>query len=330
MAVADHMPKPNGKTTSTEMRKSCVVMITYNRVPDLSNILKAISKKEINALFIWDNSNRIDILKGIEAQLSAARPGSVHVIRNGVNVGISKAINASFHMALKEGFYYIHLLDDDAIISEDLFRLERRYYEDLEQRGEIIGAVCPVVSNDFRQLNERLKRLPEVSAVKLFITSGALISACLLAEMGGYDESYFLEHADIEFSRRLSKGGYKIFRVNTILVTQDFGNAVRERGFIAKLYKLYWSTSNSILVLKFNYGNDIQPNSTYYAPERELMINSLSTALLKAAKTDSRYVNSNFVKYVIYYFIVRMHSFIRELFLFMIFKEPKYLKAIVF
>lgn len=325
------MPKSDiNNTTSTEMRKSCVVMVTYNKVPDLSKILKAITKNEIDALFICDNSNRKDVLNGIESQLSVARPGSVRLIRNGTNVGISKALNTAFRIALREGFYYIHLLDDDAIISDDLFRLERRCHEDLERHGNIIGVVCPVVSNDFRQLNSQLKRLPDVSVVKLFITSGALISTGLISEMGGYDESYFLEFADIEFSHRLSKLGYTIFRLNTILVTQDFGNAVNKRGLIAKLYQLYWSTSNSILVLKFNYGNDIQPNATYYAPERERIINSLNFTLRKLRRKDDTYVRSNFIRYAMFYFMGWMNSVIRELFLFMIFREPKYLKAIVF
>lgn len=323
------MSNMTGENIVNFYRKSCAVIITYNKVPELSVILEAVARKEIDALFICDNSNREDILSGVESQITEDLKSFVRIVRNGANLGISKGFNIAFRIGQEEGFYYFYLLDDDAKISGHLFSIEREYYEQIEKTGEKIGVICPLVSNNYEDLDSQLGNIPTISTIQGFISSGALLSAATLKIIGGYNESFFLEHADIEFSYRLTREGLKIFRVNRVLVVQQFGNNLETRGIVGMAFKFYWSTLNYFLITKLNLSNDIQPIPTYYSPERELVIERSRKRLYRISRSQPDYVKPNVIRYFIRYCIGSIKMMVREIFLFLIFNDSRYLKVIV-
>ncbi|MEM3191961.1 MAG: glycosyltransferase [Candidatus Parvarchaeota archaeon] len=248
-----------------------MIIVTYNKIPDLSNIKKAISQGEIDALFISDNSAREDLLKGIRNQIPVELGEKIIIIENGRNLGISAAINVALKRAIDLGYYFIHLLDDDASVSEHLFRTEQETFMQMLGKGYDVGAVCPLVSNNCGQMEKKLFREP-TSEISQAITSGLLISRDTVARVGYYDERFFLQYADIEFTRRILEKGYKIFRINQVMVCQDFGVTLKRLSFrtlpsytVEKLF--------SFINRSLGKSNNIFFYASIYSPTAEYDIN---------------------------------------------------------
>ena len=111
------LPKNNDKELNLNL-KSCVIIVTYNKIPDLQQINNALVSGDIDGLIVVDNSNRKDLIDGIKQQFLDDISFKYTLIENGDNLGISKAINKGLANSLKKGYDYIYLLDDDAKISK--------------------------------------------------------------------------------------------------------------------------------------------------------------------------------------------------------------------
>ena len=203
------------------LRKSCVIIVTYNRIPNIGQLNKALSAGTLDGIIIVDNSGKPSLINGIKSQYLSEHLTKYYLIENNENLGISKALNKGFRKAMEEGFYFIYLLDDDATISENFFEIERETFERLAGEGKNVGAICPVVSNNPDQLDDITKKYT-ISEVRYAITSGLLITTDTINKVGGYDERFFLEWADIVLTQAITSNGLRIFRINQILVVQDF------------------------------------------------------------------------------------------------------------
>lgn len=267
--------------------KACVIIVTYNRVPRLDIIISSIKAKEIDGLIIIDNSNRAEVFEGVENQLDYETKAKFLFIANKKNLGISKALNLGFQNAMKLGYDYFFLLDDDASISKDFFISELTVCRDLLSKRINVGIVCPIVSNDRAQLNKHFKS-SLLSEVKNAITSGLLIRAEAIKKVGGYNEDFFLEWADIDFTLRVFRNGFKIFRINKILVAQDFGETINSRGIPSHIYGYLLSIISRIM-LHENRSNDFQPKPFKYAPNRHFEINKWRAYFLRKNNTNILY-----------------------------------------
>ena len=302
------------------------MIVTYNKIPDISKILRSVSSGEIDTLIISDNSKSKEILDGIECQVPEILKSKVRIIENEVNLGVSKAINIAFKVGIQEGFFYFHLLDDDAVISGDLFKIERKYYEVLESKGIKIGAICPVVANDLHSLNRRFRLFSEVSSVKLCITSGALITKEVIVTLGGYRESFFLEFADMDFSDRLLRAGFRIFRINSILVVQEFGKNFTFETSVIKLFKIFLITTHSFMLI-LNISNDFFYNPFYYSIDRRRRTLRESRARYYLRLREDTKLHSRLLNRAWQYILVDFYELAKGMFLMAIFRDSNYLLA---
>ena len=69
-------------------------------------------------------------------------------------------------------------------------------------------------------------------------------------DVGGYDENYFLELADLAFCRRVLKKDYSIIRLNKILISQTFGLTVSEKYPMISAFNFISSISSRIRLRK--------------------------------------------------------------------------------
>ncbi|MGC8621956.1 MAG: glycosyltransferase [Caldisphaera sp.] len=251
-------------------RKSCAIIVVYNKVPKLNQINVALLQKELDYLIIVDNSNKAEFIEGIKSQYIAKNTGRYFLIQNHENLGISKALNKGINLALEKGVYFMFLLDDDAVLSQSFFKREINVFEDLLERGEMVGAVCPVVSNDINQLGKKIKKY-DLSQIRQAITSGLLLSKETIQIVGLYPEEFFLEWADIAYTRRILNKGLKIFRINEVLIFQDFGESVREKRISLFPYFILSIIENRV-IFNLGYGNDFFRYAPIYSPEREIQI----------------------------------------------------------
>lgn len=280
------LPKNNDKELNLNL-KSCVIIVTYNKIPDLQQINNALVSGDIDGLIVVDNSNRKDLIDGIKQQFLDDISFKYTLIENGDNLGISKAINKGLANSLKKGYDYIYLLDDDAKISKDHFTKLRNEYERLVNSGEKVGIVCPIVSNDNSIMNKRIGH-EHITKIDAAITSGMLISRHTIELVGMYDESYFLEWADVQFCKRVRKNGLKIFRINEVLVCQDFGNTIKDVK-LSFLPLLIYTKTYKLILFKIGIGNDLFSYISIYRPERQENINVYGIRIIMR-EDNHRYV----------------------------------------
>ncbi|MEM4090991.1 MAG: glycosyltransferase [Thermoplasmatales archaeon] len=295
-----------------------MIIVTYNKIPDLSNIKKAISQGEIDALFISDNSAREDLLEGIRNQIPVELQKKITIIENGRNLGISAAINIALKKAIDLGYYFIHLLDDDAIVSEHLFRTEQETFIQMLEKGYDVGAVCPLVSNNHAQMEKWLSR-KTISEIRNAITSGLLISSDTITKVGYYDERYFVQLADMEFTSRMFEKGLKIFRINQVMISQDFGVSVKNLS-VKILPYLACSKVSNLIKRSIGRTNDVVFFARLHSPMAEYDYNAGMSQFFNITKKNILYNPTN-----IYHFFIPI---VNDFLLFIATGDIQYIMAI--
>ena len=294
----------------------CAVIISYNKVPKISEIVRAINNNIIDGLIVVDNSTDINVPDCLRQSHSKADLNKVIFIRNGVNLGISKAMNLAFSTGKKYGFEYYFLLDDDAFLHKDYFKLEIETFSRILISDKNVGVVCPIVTNGENYFGMPFSHLEDVSEIKGAITSGSLVSLDAIEAANGYNVEFFLEHADIDFFRRIREKGFKIFRINTALILQDFGTSLPAKGITGLFLKIF----NYIYYysfVKLNLINDFVYEISIYPPNRE------HTIIRSSKKVMNMYHFSKFRKFIV---ISRFTIFLYLKF--MLTKNPEYLNII--
>lgn len=192
--------------------------MTYNRLPSAG--LLRVALLENTSVIVVDNSDRPAFM---EANLALARgtPG-ISIIASGGNLGMARALNRGTEAARKEQCRWIHTLDDDAIVPAGFFATEREWFDRLSKSGIRLGAVGPLVTDQCPRSRPPTFGAPWASVASL-ITSGTLTTPDIVAGVGGYNESLFVEGVDMDFSQRLRRAGYQLARLNELTVQQPFG-----------------------------------------------------------------------------------------------------------
>jgi len=298
----------------TKNYKYCAIIVTYNRVPNLQVINKSILEGTLDLLIISDNSGNKSLLDGIRQQFIPEKSNKYIIIENNSNLGISKAMNIALNEASKLGYNFAFLLDDDANISDDFFKLEKEMIENFINDGNKIGAVCPAVSNNFNHLGKQVKRY-YASEVKRCITSGMLLNVSVAKYIGGYPESFFLGMADVEFTYRMYLNGFKIIRINRVLICQEFGKSIKSplASFLVLPIRML-----NFLNFNLNRFNDIIYYCPSYSPER---INDIHIATISYQKEHTSPLLLN-----IRLFLERIFNIYKHMMLYMLTHDNDYLK----
>ena len=183
--------------------------------PDIPVLKKNIVsvRKQVDRLIVVDNGS--DNAKETEQQLRQEFP-DVHIIKNGKNVGIAKALNQIFSFAKQEGYEWVLTLDQDSCCPKDLIVTYEKYMSDPQ-----VGAICPVICDRHYENKDKLKG--EYSIMDKCITSASLTPVRVWEEVGGFLDDLFIDFVDHDFSAKLLEQDYKIIRVNTMRLEHEIG-----------------------------------------------------------------------------------------------------------
>lgn len=245
-----------------EIFTSCAgIMITYNELPDSTTINRALGS--IGAFIIVDNSTDSQIIRKLDESIGQLE--RVKIVHNRMNLGISRAINIGLKEAKNLGKKFVFILDGDARVNKEYFSECYRTWIKLEKQNIKVGIVCPIVMDE--GLVPSLNFSNGFSYIKDAINSGIMTSVEVFEETGGFDEGLFVESADFSFTDRVRGRGYRICRVNKILIEQTFGiRRTRNSLLLALLDRV--SLANSIVSLRTNTMNVFMRRYPLYKPER--------------------------------------------------------------
>jgi rhamnosyltransferase len=214
------------------------IVVSYN--PEAGRFVPLLERLlgQLERVIIVDNSarhNEAALEQIIDAGLPLER---LSLCRIGENLGIAAALNIGIAAALDEGAEFVLLSDQDSLPAEDMVPNLRTAYDRLTAAGVLVGAVGPTFTDEhtgytypfqanvagrfFYGHRAPTTSQPDVEALTL-ITSGTLIPATVLQDVGDMREDFFIDHVDIEWSHRARSKGYKLYGVGQAKMLQSMG-----------------------------------------------------------------------------------------------------------
>jgi len=245
--------------------KVCAGIVTYN--PDARRLRENIESVigQVDRVFIADNASAN--IAEIKDSLSN-KP--VEWIENSENLGIACALNQLLNLADKHEYEWILTLDDDSVCGDGMVaRLltATAHYDNIAVSSPRIAdsregsSYIDPDSSVFTEFNE----------INMCITAGSLTNVRAVLEHGGFNEKLFIDHVDHEMCLRLKEYGYKIIKVNSAEIFQEFGAESTQRRFLWKTYtqrgyspvRVYYHTRNSLFMVR-KYGRKFDRRPRYF------------------------------------------------------------------
>lgn len=198
-------------------------IVTYNPSPErlTVNMKALLAEPGIGMLFVVDNgSANIDIVRKL-----VSGNDRIKLIENGKNQGIAYALNVLCRQAKCDGYGWLLTMDQDSVISEGYLS----HYDRLtiHQNAGII--CCRVEDRNFG----RMYNAPTegYDMVERCITSGSLMNLSVWEELGGFDESLFIDGVDFDYCMNLREHGYSIIRSGQAFILHEVGHGRHIRLF---------------------------------------------------------------------------------------------------
>lgn len=197
------------------------VVILYH--PDIKQLSANINTyvSGLKQLYIYDNSE--SQIPGIEAALHGLHPNIKYHFFNS-NEGIAKRLNQAVELAIQNQHDYLLTMDQDSCFKPDDFEK----YKSLIQKSDYnnvaqFGVNCqPLITKSSDQPEE----------VLTLITSGSILNLGLFNKIGSFNEPFFIDFVDAEFSYRIVQLGYINLMFSDIILNHTLGNLVSGRSLM--------------------------------------------------------------------------------------------------
>lgn len=251
------------------------IIVSFN--PEAGKFVPLIQRlsDQLDRVIVVDNSPKHNDA-AMEQVLQANIPlDRLSLCRIGNNLGIAAALNIGIRIALDEGADFVLLSDQDSLPAEDMVANLRIAYDRLSTAGVAVGAVGPTFTDEYTGYTYPFQaRIPgrffyghqapttaqsDVEALTL-ITSGTLVPANVLRDVGGMREDFFIDHVDIEWSHRARSKGYRLYGTGQAKMLQSMGEEnLRVWYFGWRLestytpLRIYYRIRNYVALTKLDY-----------------------------------------------------------------------------
>ncbi len=203
-------------------------MVNWNGDEDTIECIKSVSKITYKnyKLFISDNNSE-------KRSVEALRPfcvGDVSLIENKENLGFSGGNNIGIEKALKEGFDYILLLNNDTTVEPDFLNELIKTAESDEKIGAVGCKIYFYFEPDrnkiwygggkfswffggkhmqYEHLDTDYPNDTKPREVEYITGCVFLVKSDVVREVGGLEDAFFMYYEDVDWSIRIQKAGYK-------------------------------------------------------------------------------------------------------------------------
>lgn len=200
--------------------------------------------QQVDKLYVVDNSEKAN------AELIKAIKNSYHTVQyisNEGNEGIAYALNVGASAAIRDGYEYLLMMDDDSEAPADLVAqlVAIAAKPDWGQVG-IVAA----------QSDPKGQGTREVEALTA-ITSGSLLNLSAYQAVGPFIDELFIDWVDHEYCFRLREKGYCVLIANQVRLNHRLGLFLQKKlfGLVPVRWRshsptrLYYKFRNSLYVL---------------------------------------------------------------------------------
>lgn len=187
--------------------KICGLIVTYNRKEKLEKCIKCLLEQSVrlDKIYIVNNASTDDTEKYLQKICSE----NSHIFYKSLkeNMGGAGGFKYGLKWAYEEGADWIWGMDDDAYAKRDALA-------ELIRAKNIYGNSTAYWSNCNGVFEEKKKYMQ----VYEWMFVGFLISRKMIESVGYPRADYFIYFDDIEYSYRIIKKGYKIYKVKDSII----------------------------------------------------------------------------------------------------------------
>ena len=247
----------------TEMEKVAAGIVSFNPEIDRLNDNINAMLNQVDHVYIFDNGS----YNSTELQKLISNNKNVTVKLSTENRGLSNALNALMNMAIKDGYEWMISMDQDSIMQDDAVQ----QFLSCSQEKDV-AIICPYVI-DSRRKYMKYEYEHETEEVEMCITSGSMTRLSVWKKLGGFDDFLFIDLIDNDYCKRLKLHNYKIIRVNTVLMNQEFGRIVPRTEIVSRFFVKLGELLHSTNIQKLSYKKYVDPRRVYYTCRNVLYLN---------------------------------------------------------
>lgn len=218
----------------------CAVIVTY-RYPytALEALLESLDAR-LGRVFLVDNNPQPD---AAALEKLGQRFRRCTVLVNHANLGLSKALNRGIEQALDRGFAWLLLFDQDSRPTPSMLQrlLAVRSEVDAAAIGpciydERLATPLPFLSFGWRGVRRHWPDPGQHHLIDtdILITSGSLLDARAVREIGPMDEELFIDSIDLEWCFRAKAAGFRLIGVSDAVLHHRLGDDVRHHPRLGK------------------------------------------------------------------------------------------------
>lgn len=178
-----------------------------DNISNINNYIDSLDK-----LYVFDNTDNIN-----NSNMLPKNKKIVYITEK-ENKGIAYSMNVCAEKAIEDGYKYLLTLDQDSRMNSDIIKKMLEFLENTKEKN--IGLISPYQDIEL----EGEKTTNEYDDVIEIMTSGNIISLDVYKKIGGFKSWLFIDCVDTEYCMNLHKHGYKVLRLNNIIMKHSLGD----------------------------------------------------------------------------------------------------------
>ena len=168
-------------------------------------------------------------------------------------------------------------MDQDSIAPKNLIHAYSKYINDTA-----LGMLCPLINDINCGIEQNSISNNKVDEVRLCIASATALRLEAWKNVGGFHEKYFIDSVDFDMCMLLIEAGYKILRVNDVVLLHEVGHSSMV-NFLGKKRQLL---NHSSLRYYYMYRNTFLLGKRHHCFWRFLKTNFLRFILINIFESN--------------------------------------------
>lgn len=250
----------------------CAIVVTCH--PDIAVLgdLLTVIRPQVGSLVVVDNGSPEHIVSWLRGQAGSA---NIVVVPLPANLGVGAAHNTGIDWARQHGFSHVLLMDQDSIPMPGMVEKLLTAVSNLSQGGGKVAAGGPrcvdirtsqeapfVKFGLIRNQHSYCAARPHEACIPadFLISSGTLIPIAVIDDIGGMEESLFVDNIDMEWCFRAVGAGYQLYGVCDAAMAHHLGDDIITLWFLGwrnyarhSPIRLYYMMRNRLLLYARSY-----------------------------------------------------------------------------